>query len=190
MIPKNEKQKAWQEAIDSFGKKNLIVLETGRIRNPDWKVSDGDSTNYFTDNELVDKLISIDNDSENFSGYDSSEKYCKASLTPSQLSRIEFINGHSVSCIENLQTKLDVVLLDSANDSELIFQEFMSVLPKLNEESLIIVDDVSLPGVKGDKIISLLNKLNMEFTLKEASPSDCIYFFLNTEKIKQIILNR
>jgi hypothetical protein len=190
MEPTNEKQKAWKECIDILNKKDLIVLETGRIRNPNWKNSDGNSTDYLTSIDCVSKLYSIDNDSENFSGFKSSEEYCKKTLSNSQIEKIIFINGYSVDSIKNLEDNFfDVVLLDSVNDSEIIFQEFINVIPKLKLNSLVIIDDVTNPGIKGDKVISFLNTNNIPFTKKTANPADCIYFFVDEKMIELIKKN-
>jgi hypothetical protein len=190
MEPTNEKQKAWKECIDILNRKDLIILETGRIRNPNWKNSDGDSTHYLTSMDCVSKLYSIDNDSENFSGFESSEEYCVKTLSNNQIEKIIFINGYSVDSIKNLKNNFfDVVLLDSANDSELIFQEFINVLPKLKSDSLVIIDDITSPGIKGDKVINFLNSINIPFIKKEAHPADCMYFFVNEKIVELIVKN-
>jgi hypothetical protein len=190
MEPSNEKQKAWQEGLSLFNKKNLILLETGRIRNPSWKDSDGDSTNYFSRLENISIIYSIDNDSENFSGFESSEEYCKKTLSEEQLSKIIFVNGHSVEKINEFDDNFfDVVLLDSANDSQLIYEEFVSVVSKVKEESLIIIDDVTSPGFKGDKVLNFLDSIGIKYTKKIANPADCAYFFLNKELIELIKKN-
>jgi|688.fasta_scaffold18544_4 hypothetical protein len=190
MEPSNEKQKAWQEGLSFFNKKKLILLETGRIRNPSWKDSDGDSTNYFSRLDNISIIYSIDNDSENFSGFESSEEYCKKTLSQEQLSKIIFVNGHSVEKINELHDNFfDVVLLDSANDSQLIYEEFVSVISKIKEKSLIIIDDVTSPGFKGDKVLNFLDSIGIEYTKKIANPADCAYFFLNKESIELIKKN-
>ena len=187
MEPSNEKQKAWKECLSLFNKENIILLETGRIRNPSWRDSDGDSTNYFSKLDYITTIYSIDNDSENFSGFESSEEYCKKTLSEEQLKKIIFLNGHSVETINKLENNFfDVVLLDSANDSQLIFEEFISVLPKIKNDSLIIIDDVTIPGVKGDKVLHFLDSVGINYTKKPANPADCAYFFLNNESIKLI----
>jgi len=187
MEPTNEKQKAWQECLSQFDKKDLTILETGRIRNPNWKNSDGDSTNYLSQLDNVSIIYSVDNDSENFTGFNSSEEYCKKTLSEKQLEKIVFMNGHSVELISTLVDDLiDVVLLDSANKSELIFQEFLAILPKMKTESLVIIDDITPPGVKGDKVLDFLDSIGISYTKKQANPADCVYFFLNEKTIELI----
>jgi hypothetical protein len=183
----NEKQKAWSEALDVFNFNEITMVETGRIRNPNWKNSDGDSTNFFSKNPYISKIYSIDNDTENFSGFETSEDYCKNTLTEEQLSKIIFLNGNSTDLILELpENHIDLVFLDSANDSELIYQEFISILDKLKEICLVIIDDVTSPGVKGDKVLNFLDELNIEYFKKIANPADCVYFFLNSDLIKKI----
>jgi hypothetical protein len=183
----NEKQKAWSEALHVFNLNEITMVETGRIRNPNWKNSDGDSTNFFSKNPYISKIYSIDNDTENFSGFETSEDYCKNILTEEQLNKIIFLNGNSTDLILELpENHIDLVFLDSANDSELIYQEFISILDKLKEICLVIIDDVTNPGVKGDKVLNLLGELNIEYFKKVANPADCAYFFLNGDLIKKI----
>lgn len=190
MEPSNEKQKAWQEGLNFLKKEKLNLLETGRIRNPNWKDSDGDSTNYFSKLDNISVIYSIDDDSENFSGHHSSEEYCRKTLSKEQLEKIIFINGHSVESISKLEDNFfDVVLLDSANDSELIFQEFISVIPKLKKNSLVIIDDVTVPGIKGDKVLGFLDLIGINYIKKSANPADCAYFILNEETTELIKKN-
>lgn len=188
----NPKQSAWEESILKFVKKNnLVLLETGRSRNPNWKNSDGNSTDFFSNSNLVSKIYSIDNDSEQFSGFSTSEKYCRSFLSPEALDKITFLNGDSEIMIKNTNfaETLDVVLLDSANNGDVILKEFLAILPKLSKNSLIIVDDVTHPAVKGVKIIHLLNSLNIPYETREAHPCDCMYFFLD-ESTKEVILKK
>jgi hypothetical protein len=187
MQPTNEKQAAWRKAMNLFGKKDMIFLETGRIRNPQWKRTDGDSTNFFTLIDDIGKLYSIDNDSENFSGFSTSEEYCKSSLSEDQLKKIVFINGHSVDIIKNIDQKFDGVLLDSADDAQLIYEELLAVLHKLKDEALIIVDDVTPPANKGVMVRKFLEKHNIEYTIHDADPCGCLHFILSREKIDKMI---
>jgi len=192
MKASNPKQIAWQQAISKYSKKfDLILLETGRSRNPEWKDSDGNSTEFFSQLNSISKIYSIDNDSENFSNFSSSENYCKNFLSPDALNKIVFLNGDSETTIKNtkfLET-LDVVLLDSANDENLIFNELIAVIPKTSEDCLIIVDDVTPPARKGIKIISLLKSLNISYEIISAYPCGCMYFFLNQSLKENIFKN-
>ena len=53
--------------------------------------------------DVTKKVLDILNDSENFSGFESSEEYCKKTLSEEQLKKIIFINGHSVESINKLE---------------------------------------------------------------------------------------
>lgn len=178
---KNKKQKAWLKALSHIKNNNLIVLETGRIRNPAWKISDGNSTYFLTRLKKIKTLISIDNDTENYSDFKSSQDYCENYLNAKQLNKIQFINGDSVSSIKNLpdNIRLDFVLLDSANNPDLILNELKAVEPLLKKPlSIVIIDDVSLPGKKGTKAIPyLIAKGYKEYKI-QAFPCDCSYFII------------
>jgi hypothetical protein len=180
-ILSNAKQRRWITAIKALDRKELVVLETGRIRNPKWVLTDGNSTYFLTGLSVVKKLISIDNDSENFTGYSGSEAYCRHYLNADQLSKIVFVNGDSRTSIANLpeDTSIDVALLDSANDPDLILDELKAVMPFLSKESsVIIIDDVSNPGKKGNMAIPYLENKGYVKHLISAAPSDCAYFFI------------
>lgn len=178
---KNKKQKAWLKALSHIKNNNVIALETGRIRNPDWKISDGNSTSFLTRLKKIKTLISIDNDAENYSGFKSSQDYCENYLNAKQLNKIQFINGDSVSSIKNLpdNTRLDFVLLDSANDPDLILNELKAVEPFLKKSrSIVVIDDVSLPGKKGNKAIPYLTAKGYKEYKIQAVPCDCSYFII------------
>jgi hypothetical protein len=193
MKASNQKQLAWEQAILKYSKKsNLILLETGRSRNPQWKNSDGNSTEFFSNLEIISKIYSIDNDSEHFSNFSSSEDYCRNFLSPEALNKMVFLNGDSETIIKNtnFSETIDIVLLDSANDENIIFKEFLAVLSKTSKDCLIIVDDVILPGKKGLKVISLLNSLNISYETVSANPCGCMYFFLNEDAKKTIYIEK
>lgn len=178
---RNAKQRGWQTALAELKRDQLVVLETGRIRNAQWVLTDGNSTHFFSRMTRVRQLISVDNDSENFSGLSSSEAYCRQYLSARQLAKIKFINGDSRQVLPCLpaNTVIDVALLDSANDPALIYDELLAVLPFLTRRpALIIIDDVTAPGKKGDLAVPYLERLNYPKHLVEAAPSDCAYFIL------------
>jgi hypothetical protein len=176
---RNAKQRAWLRALAALETQEVVALETGRIRNPAWKHSDGNSTDFLTRLKRVKKLASIDNDSENFSGYSSSRRFCEGTLSPQQIAKIDFHDGNSVDVIKALpkKTKFNFVLLDSANDPDLIFREFEAVFPLMDpKQSILVVDDVTLPGIKGDKLIPYLKTKGFVEHRCKAEPSDCSYF--------------
>ncbi len=176
----NTKQMGWAKVIKKLDRKNLTVLETGRIRNPNWKNSDGNSTYFFSRIDRIDHFISIDNDSENASGFSTSEEYCKKYLNDHQLKKIQFINGDSKAEIARLskdKTILDIALLDSANDPDLVLEELKAVIPYMNKKgAIIIIDDVRDNGKKGDKAIPYMINLGYKANYIVAKPNDCVYF--------------
>lgn len=178
--PENPKQMGWAKAIKKLKRGNLTILETGRIRNPDWKNSDGNSTYFFSRLDIIDHFISIDNDSENVTGFSTSEEYCKNYLSKIQLNKMQFINGDSKIEIARLskdKTILDIALLDSANDPDLILEELKAVIPFMNKKgAIIIIDDVRDNGKKGDKAIPYMLHLGYKANYIVAKPNDCVYF--------------
>jgi cystathionine beta-lyase/cystathionine gamma-synthase len=180
---RNNKQKAWLEALALLGKKDdIVALETGRIRNPAWRYSDGNSTWFLTRLPTVKTLISIDNDSENFTGLSGTAEFCRKYLSPAQLAKVELHDGNSVEVLKklNLAEPLDFVLLDSANDPQLIFDELAAVLPLMNQhECVLVIDDVHHPGHKGDRAIPWLVQSGYEPRYITAAPGDCCYFVLH-----------
>ena len=182
-IPRNQKQVAWLEALTCLDKEQgIIALETGRIRNPEWKDSDGSSTDFLSGLHCVSTLISVDDDSENFSGYETTREYCEEVLSEAQLKKIVFLDGDSANVISNEigdEVILDFVLLDSANDPETTFQEFLAVARFLNEKrAVVVIDDVSPPGQKGDKLIPYLVDLGFEEHRRKVHQYDCSFFVL------------
>jgi hypothetical protein len=180
---RNNKQKAWLEALALLCKKDgIVALETGRIRNPAWRYSDGNSTYFLTQLPGVKKLVSIDNDSENFTGLSGTGEFCRKYLSPAQLAKVELHDGNSVDVLNRLRLaeSLDFVLLDSANDPEVIFDELAAVLPLVNpHECVLVIDDVNPPGHKGDRAIPWLVQNGCEPRYITATPGDCCYFVLH-----------
>ena len=190
MKASNPKQIVWEKAVLKHTKKsNLIFLETGRSRNPDWKDSDGNSTDFFPNLNTFSKIYSIDNDSENCTNYTTSEEYCRNFLPSEALNKMVFLNGDSETIIKNTNflDTLDIVLLDSANEEDIIFKEFIAVLPKTSKDCLIIVDDAIFPAKKALKVISLLNSLNIFYEIEPAYPCGCMYVFLNSQQKENIL---
>lgn len=179
---RNNKQKVWLEALALLGKKDgIVALETGRIRNPAWRYSDGNSTYFLTRLPGVKKLVSIDNDSEDFTGLSGTAEFCRKYLSPAQLAKVELRDGNSVDVLNKLKLAepFDFVLLDSANDPEVIVDELTAVLPLVNlHECVLVIDDVHHPGHKGDRAIPWLVQNGCEPRYMTASPGDCCYFVL------------
>lgn len=187
MIPyylaRNPKQFVWREALLYLSKsKDIVALETGRSRNPDWADTDGDSTGFLSSLGCISKLISVDDDSENFSGCETTREYCIKSLSVAQLAKIFFLDGDSVEMISSQlgdQVVLDFVLLDSANNPDVIFREFLAVERFLNkQQAVVVIDDVSPPGQKGNRLIPHLVGLGFKEHWRKAPPGDCSFFVL------------
>lgn len=179
---KNDKQKGWEAVLNLYSGDHLTVLETGRSRNPKWRKSDGNSTYFFSKHKKIKSLISIDNDSENYSNFSGSEDFCRNFLSTKQLKKIKFINGDSRDEIKKLanDTVIDLAFLDSANQGELIFEEYQSVEKYLNTDfAIVLIDDVTPPGKKGDKIIPFLENKGFQKHFISAPPNDCCYFIIN-----------
>jgi hypothetical protein len=182
-IVMNSKQRGWLAAMKRIPRGELVILETGRIRNPKWNLSDGNSTYFFSSLRNVKQIISIDNDSENHSGYSSSEEYCKSYLNTNQLKKVKFLNGDSRILIKKLphDTVVDILLLDSANEPELILAELKSGIQYLTRRpALVIIDDVSNGGKKGELAIPYLENLTGgHFKIIDAPPYNCAYIILD-----------
>lgn len=135
----------------------LRTLETGSIRSvePQYEAGDGWSTlafaRYARDQGGV--FVSIDLDisaaEEVLERHDLREA-------------VDLREGNSLDVLPEIVeygTGLDVVLLDSDNDADLIMDEFMIVRRALGPGSVLLVDDV-VPGsrtvVKGKKILPFL----------------------------------
>lgn len=156
--------------LDAFrertGRDSLDILETGSIRGTEeqYHQNDGWSTltfaQYVRDNG--GSLVSIDLDT---------------AAADEVLTRhgvrdlVELIKGDSVQTINALEISrgLDVVLLDSDNDADLIMAEFNAVSRLTNTPALFLVDDVE-PGstgvVKGHRILPWLQENNVPYRLE------------------------
>lgn len=178
----NEKQKAWSEAMSMISDRSAIsVLETGRARNRHWSYTDGNSTFFFAHLANVRRLISIDNDSEDFTGFSGTKEYCEHYLPNRDREVVELINGDSVTQINSLgdDVVLDFVLLDSANDPDVTFREYQAVKRLLSPKGAVVcIDDVSGSGKKGDIVVPYLISQGLEEHRYEAAPNGCSVFFI------------
>lgn len=156
--------------LDAFrernGRDSLNVLETGSIRGTEEQYHQNDGWSTLTIAEYVREnggsLTSIDLD---------------IAAANEVLTRhgvrdvVELIEGDSVDTINKLpaSTALDVVLLDSDNNADLIMLEFIAVRPLTNSPALFLVDDVE-PGstgvVKGHRILPWLEESKIPHRLE------------------------
>lgn len=138
------------------GRPNLAILETGSIRNEaeEYHQNDGWSTLTFAQHvkEHGGSLTSVDLDIT----------AADAVLTRHGLrDTVHLVEQHSIDFLAgaiDAAERYDVILLDSANDADLILHEYMLAL-RLGP-GLILVDDVE-PGsttvVKGHKLLPMLD---------------------------------
>ena len=59
---------------------------------------------------------------------------------------VKIHHSDSLGFIRNTQHRYDLAFLDSANDSEHIFNEFMSVTSKMQDDGVILIDDAGVAG--------------------------------------------
>ena len=59
---------------------------------------------------------------------------------------VKIHHSDSLEFIRNAQHRYDLAFLDSANDSEHVFNEFMSVTSKMQDDGVILVDDAGVAG--------------------------------------------
>lgn len=80
-------------------------------------------------------------------------------------SKVIFLLGDSVQSIEKLPvSQIDVLCLDSAENSNHMVNEYMAAKDKLAEEHIVLVDDVHNPSsVKYKKMVPLLKELEYEW---------------------------
>lgn len=155
--------------LDAFrertGRKALAILETGSIRGTEEQYHQNDGWSTLTFAEYVrdngGSLTSIDLDTAA-----ADEVLTRHGLRD----LVELIEGDSVETINAFSSyKLDVVLLDSDNDADLIMREFTAVRRLTNTPALYLVDDVE-PGstgvVKGHRILPWLQENKVPYRLE------------------------
>lgn len=135
----------------------LHMLETGSIRSvaPEYEVGDGWSTLAFAEHvrETGGSFVSIDLDTS----------AAEQVLTEKDLrTHVDLREGNSLDVLPQVvkectepDKRLDVVLLDSDNDADLILNEFLVVKEVIRPGGVLLVDDVDLEAtgvVKGHQI--------------------------------------
>ena len=130
----------------SLENKKPIMVETGCIRNIDWKISDGHSTLLFGwyCQKYGGLLYTLEIDSEALT-------LCKH-VTKKYKDRIKYILGDSANSILNLNIeKIDLLYLDSANNAQIALNEYNAAKHFLHNDSIVIIDDV-VSGNKGSLV--------------------------------------
>jgi predicted O-methyltransferase YrrM len=154
------------------GRTALNIVETGSIRfnTPEHEQGDGWSTLQFARDVQANggNLISVDLDTSV-----AREVLIQRGIEVvdnSDLCGVHLIEGHSIEVLgymalmENgyqLQRPIDVLLLDSANEADLILHEWLVAKQLLAGDALLMVDDVDLSSpnvVKGHRIIPWLDQ--------------------------------
>lgn len=135
----------------------LVMLETGSIRSTEarYEAGDGWSTLAFARHaqDAGSRFVSIDLDTSA-----ADEVLRREGLRDA----VDLRQGDSRTVLPGVLEELvllDVVLLDSDNDADLIMDEFLLVEPYMGSGSVLLVDDV-VPGsrtvVKGQRLLPYL----------------------------------
>ena len=127
----------------------IKVLETGTIRSYDEK---HESTRWFGESIKNGSIVSIDNCKKSI---EISKDICK------HLDNITWVESDSVEYLKTLDQddKFDIILLDSDNDKNLIWEEFKLAIKLIKTDGIIMIDDF---GVTPEMNIPDLTQINAE----------------------------
>lgn len=165
--------KLLQAELASFreraGKSDLRILETGTIRGTgdNYRANDGWSTLTFAQEvqEHGGSVTSIDLDTNAAKTVLGREGF---------IDLVTLVEGYSIDVLADLlrkrKTVLDVVYLDSDNDSSLILHEYFIVRHMMASPGLILVDDVDLDStgvVKGHKLVPWLESHGATYRMEQ-----------------------
>src|SRR5687768_7990469 len=131
--------------LESKLKRPLFIIETGSIRNPsvEYEVGDGHSTKYIAEfiknSQYKHKFVSVDLDTS------VADQYLRELKLKS---KVELVREDSLEYLEDLERTVDFAYLDSGDDPDLTWQEFILLESYLVEGSIVVVDDVELLGKK------------------------------------------
>lgn len=141
----------------------LLVVETGTIRSFD---EEHESTRHIGE-ALADRgrLVSIDLSPE---AIEVSRQLCR------HLDNVEWVLSDSTTYLAGLGGPVHFALLDSANDSGLIFEEFRRIAPKMAQGGIVMVDDAGLRSpfrgvtyrtgaVKGHRVARFLESVGADY---------------------------
>lgn len=70
-------------------------------------------------------------------------------ILTSYYKNIHYINMDSVEYLSRFMNTIHLLYLDSADDPELMYQEFVTAEPKLDKEAYILLDDVGPDFIRG-----------------------------------------
>lgn len=155
-----------------LGRDSLRILETGMIRGTtdNYRTGDGWSTLTFAEHvkEFGGSLTSVDIEPE-------AAVAARTVLQEHGLDSdsVELLTGHSVDVIAGVayrskQPVFDMVLLDSANDPDLILHEYLAVYRLIESCGTVLVDDVDMTStgiVKGHAIAPWFEATGVEYVI-------------------------
>lgn len=168
---------------------NLNTIETGTIRSYHEK---HESTRHIAKTlENRGTLISVDIDANSLK---ISKDICK------NYNNIKFIESDSHSYLKSLKDMdFHFALLDSVNDKNFIMEEFRLIIPLMNENGIIVIDDAgilpngerideSVPAEKGHAVWEFLYQNKIEFSIVETplGHGTQIIVRLNRDKLNKI----
>lgn len=142
------------DAIDLIAG-HLVIVETGTLRNEGWSQSDGHSTVKFV--EVVKNrpntefyTIDIDPDAIQTSKDVITKKF---EVVPDG---VHFIESSAYEYLSTFNEEIDILYLDSANDADIILNEYLAAKNLLKPTSIVMIDDAQedRSGLhKGKKVI-------------------------------------
>jgi len=131
--------------------KDIVVIETGTIRNHhETSRSTIKMAEYL---KGIGNLISVD---LNQSHINISKEVCKG------YDNIEWVQSDSLIFLKAFKGEVDLCYLDSVNDKDHIYNEFVLSLPILKDGGVIIIDDYHR-GQKCNKVVDVLKRLKYPF---------------------------
>jgi predicted O-methyltransferase YrrM len=160
------------DARKRLGRDSLRILETGMIRGTtdNYRTGDGWSTLTFAEHvrDHGGSLTSIDIDPE-------AAVAARAVLEQHELDSdsVELVTGHSIDVLAGVAYRskvpvFDVVLLDSANDPDLILHEYLTVYRLITSGGFVLIDDVDMTStgiVKGHAIAPWFNDTGVAYQI-------------------------
>ena len=150
-----------------FDEQPINIVETGTIRGTTEasRVGDGWSTQFFAQHvrKFGGKVFAIDLKPDTV----------PMVLSGDEMQYVQLVTDHSISALTRLVSQrheIEVAFLDSDNDAQLIFHEFLIAEQLVKAGGLVIVDDVRLPdqllddhaALKGERVWPWLKEYEYE----------------------------
>lgn len=153
---------------DRIKRDDLNILETGTIRGAtdNYRTGDGWSTLAFADH--------VRDHGGSFTSIDLDIDVSQAVVAEHELTDyVKLVKGYSIDVLANMvrwnSVQLDVVLLDSDNDSNLILHEYLVVRQLIRPGGIVLVDDVSLEStdiLKGHTIVPWFDTYGTKYRIE------------------------